>query len=124
MTKTALDQAKALLPRLTYAEAHDLRLAIVDMFDRRTPELYALQIQALLSRPDAKSVFARIHCPSLVLCGREDAWAPSSRHEFMAKMLRHSTFGIIPSCGHMSPLERPRAVSEAFRSWIESMEAR
>jgi pimeloyl-ACP methyl ester carboxylesterase len=106
-------------PRLTDAELIE---PIVDMFERRTPELYASQIQALLSRPDAKSVFARIHCRSLVLCGREDAWAPPSRHEFMAKMLRHSTFGIIPNCGHMSPLERPRAVSEAFRSWIESME--
>lgn len=108
-------------PRLTDAELIE---PIVDMFDRRTPDLYALQIQALLSRPDAKSVFARIHCPSLVLCGREDTWAPPARHEFMAKLLRHSTFGIIPNCGHMSPLERPRAVSEAFRSWIESMEAR
>jgi pimeloyl-ACP methyl ester carboxylesterase len=107
-------------PRLTDAQLIE---PIVDMFDRRTPNLYALQIQALLARPDAKSVFARIHCPSLVLCGREDASAPPSRHESMAKMLRQSTFGVIPQCGHMSPLERPRAVSEAFRSWIESMEA-
>jgi pimeloyl-ACP methyl ester carboxylesterase len=119
MARTWL-QGMVYAPRLTDAELIE---PIVDMFDRRTPDLYALQIQALLSRPDAKSVFARIHCPSLVLCGREDAWAPPSRHEVMAKMLRHSTFGIIPNCGHMSPLERPRAVSEAFRSWIESMEA-
>ena len=34
MTKTALDQIKALLPRLTYAEAHDLRLALAGMFNR------------------------------------------------------------------------------------------
>jgi len=95
---------------------------IVDMFDRRTPDFYALQIQALLHRPDAKQVFAAIHCPSLVLCGRDDLWAPPSRHETMAKMLRHSTFGSIPNCGHMAPLERPRAVNEAFRSWLESME--
>jgi pimeloyl-ACP methyl ester carboxylesterase len=97
---------------------------IVNMFDRRTPDQYARQIQALLSRPDAKLVFARIGCPSLVLCGKDDTWAPPSRHEVMANMLRHcaSTFGVIPNCGHMSPLERPRAVNDAFRSWIESME--
>ena len=97
---------------------------IVEMFQRRTPDFYALQIHALLNRPDAKAVFAGIRCPSLVLCGRDDLWAPPSRHEVMAKMLRHSTFGIIPNCGHMSPVERPRAVNEAFRSWIGSMEAR
>lgn len=108
-------------PRLTEA---DLIEPIVEMFARRTPDLYALQIQALLARPDAKVVFARIRCPSLVLCGSDDTWAPPSRHELMANMLRHSasTFGVIPNCGHMSPLERPRAVNDAFRSWIESME--
>lgn len=108
-------------PRLTEA---DLIEPIVEMFARRTPDLYALQIQALLARPDAKIVFARIRCPSLVLCGSDDTWAPPARHELMANMLRHSasTFGVIPNCGHMSPLERPRAVNDAFRSWIESME--
>ena len=106
-------------PRLTDSELIE---PIVDMFARRTPDLYALQIQALLDRLDAKSVFARIHCPSLVLCGHDDTWAPPSRHEAMARMLRHSTLGIIPQCGHMSPLERPRAVNDAFRSWIASME--
>lgn len=97
---------------------------IVEMFARRTPDMYALQIQALLARPDAKTVFARIRCPSLVLCGSDDTLAPPARHEIMANMLRYcaSTFGVIPNCGHMSPLERPRAVNDAFRSWIESME--
>ena len=108
-------------PRLTEA---DLIEPIVEMFARRTPDLYALQIQALLARPDAKTVFTRIRCPSLVLCGNDDTWAPPARHELMANMLRYctSTFGVIPNCGHMSPLERPRAVNDAFRSWIESME--
>jgi pimeloyl-ACP methyl ester carboxylesterase len=108
-------------PRLTEAELIE---PIVEMFARRTPELYAMQIQALLTRPDAKSVLTRIRCPSLVMCGSDDAWAPPSRHEIMANMLRHSakTFGVIPNCGHMSPLERPRAVNDAFRSWIEAME--
>jgi len=108
-------------PRLTDAELIE---PIVEMFARRTPDLYAMQIQALLARPDAKPVFARIRCPSLVMCGSDDTWAPPARHEIMANMLRHSakTFGVIPNCGHMSPLERPRAVNDAFRSWIEAME--
>jgi pimeloyl-ACP methyl ester carboxylesterase len=113
-------QGMVYAPRLTDSELIE---PIVDMFDRQTPDVYARQIQMLLSRPDAKSVFAGIRCPSLVMCGREDAWAPPSRHEAMAKMLRHSTFAVIPNCGHMCTVERPRAVSEAFRSWIESMPA-
>jgi pimeloyl-ACP methyl ester carboxylesterase len=95
---------------------------ILDMFERRTPDSYALQIKALLRRPDAGPVLTTIQCPTLVLCGREDAWAPPARHEVIAKMIRHSTLEIIPECGHMSPIERPRAVNRAFRRWIESLE--
>ena len=107
-------------PRLT-----DEKLVepILDMFERRTPDLFALQIKALLARPDATPVLPTIRCPTLVLCGREDAWAPPSRHEVMAKMIRHSSLEVIPDCGHMAPLERPEAVSEAFRRWLGSIEA-
>lgn len=94
---------------------------ILDMFERRTPHQFELQIRSLLNRPDAASVFAAIRCPTLILCGREDTWAPPSRHEVMAGMVR-STLEIIPHCGHMSPLERPPAVSDAFRRWVQSME--
>jgi pimeloyl-ACP methyl ester carboxylesterase len=41
----------------------------------------------------------------------------------MASMIRHSTLQIIPECGHMSTLERPQAVNQAFRRWLESIEA-
>jgi pimeloyl-ACP methyl ester carboxylesterase len=97
---------------------------ILDMFERRTPDLFALQIKALLARPDATSVLSSIQCPTLVVCGREDAWAPPSRHDVMAKMIRRSTLEVIPDCGHMSPMERPRAVNAALRKWLESMEAK
>jgi pimeloyl-ACP methyl ester carboxylesterase len=96
---------------------------ILDMFERRTPNLFALQIKALLTRPDATSVLPTLQCPTLVLCGREDAWAPPARHEVMAKLIRHSTLEIVPDCGHMSPMERPQAVNQALRRWLGSIEA-
>jgi pimeloyl-ACP methyl ester carboxylesterase len=107
-------------PRLTDVELIE---PILDMFERRTPNFYELQIQALLARPDATSVVRALQCPTLVLCGDEDLWAPPLRHEAMAKMIRHSTLAIIPECGHMSPMERPEAVNTAFRSWLEAIEA-
>jgi pimeloyl-ACP methyl ester carboxylesterase len=96
---------------------------ILDMFERRTPDQFALQIKALLARPDATSVLSTLQCPTLVLCGREDAWAPPSRHDVMARMIRDSTLEVIPDCGHMSTLERPRAVNQALRRWLESIGA-
>lgn len=107
-------------PRLTDQELVE---PILDMFERRTPDLFAMQIKALLARPDAASVLPTLRCPTLVLCGREDAWAPPSRHDAMAKMIPHSTLEIIPDCGHMAPMERPAAINQALRRWLESIEA-
>jgi pimeloyl-ACP methyl ester carboxylesterase len=107
-------------PRLSDEELVE---PILDMFERRTPELFALQIKALLARPDATSVLPTLQCPTLVLCGREDTWAPPSRHDVMAKMIPHSTLEVIPECGHMSPVECPQAINQAFRRWLESIEA-
>lgn len=105
-------------PRLNDAELIEV---ILGMFERRTPDVYALQIKALLSRPDATSVIRSIACPAIIMCGREDVSAPPSRHEAMARMIRKSTLEIIPDCGHMSPLERPEAVNCALRRWLEAI---
>src|SRR5262245_4951355 len=53
---------------------------ILDMFESKTSEIYAAQTRALIDRPDARRVLNSIRVPSLVLCGREDSWAPVQRH--------------------------------------------
>ena len=58
--------------------------SILDMFSRKTPDVFAAQIKALLERPDATPLLAEIHCPTLVLCGRQDAWSGLNRHEEIA----------------------------------------
>ena len=88
--------------------------AIVDMFERKSPDVFEAQQRALLARPDAAPVLAAIACPTLVLCGREDAWSPPSRHEEMARRIPDSELVIVERCGHMSPMERPEAVSAAL----------
>ena len=92
--------------------------AILDMIERKTPDLYAAQTQALINRPDATPLLARIRCPTLVLCGREDLWSPPRRHEEMRDMIAGSSLTVVPYCGHMSTMERPAAVSEALRGWL------
>jgi len=94
-----------------------LRAAIVDMFGRRTVAHFAAQLQALIERADALPVLSQARCPALVLCGEQDAWAPVSQHQQMAQLLADSVLTVVPQCGHMSPLERPQAVSAALASW-------
>ena len=62
--------------RLTDAPLID---SIVEMLARKSPEIFAGQIKALLRRPDATPMLAAAHCPTLVLCGRDDAWSVARR---------------------------------------------
>jgi pimeloyl-ACP methyl ester carboxylesterase len=91
---------------------------ILDMIAAKSTELYAAQIHALLTRPDASLLLPAIRCPALVLVGREDSWSPVARHEEMAALIPGATLTIVPDCGHMCTLEQPEAVSIAMRAWL------
>ncbi|MGY4831486.1 alpha/beta fold hydrolase [Sphaerotilaceae bacterium SBD11-9] len=91
---------------------------IVAMLARKTPDHYAAQINALLNRPDAEPLLATVRCPTLLLCGRDDAWSPPSRHEHMQQRIAGARLVVIESCGHMSTMEQPEAVSRAFAEWL------
>lgn len=91
--------------------------SVVQMFARRSAEMFAAQIRALLARPDATRLLADIRCPTLVLCGEDDAWAPAARHRDMAAQIPRATLSLIPQCGHMCTLERPEAVTAALLDW-------
>ncbi len=92
--------------------------SIVRMFERRTPELFEAQMNALLGRPDATPVLSRIRCPALFLSGREDGWSTPATHQKMASAVSGGRLVVVPDCGHMSTLEQPAAVSEAMREWL------
>ncbi|HSV47290.1 MAG TPA: alpha/beta hydrolase [Ramlibacter sp.] len=92
--------------------------AILDMVERKTPEIYAAQIEALLNRPDARQVFAAVQCPVLLLCGRQDAWSPLARHEQMKALRPGSELVVIEDSGHMAPMEQPRSVGAALAEWL------
>ena len=101
-------------PRLTDVP---LVTSIVDMMARSTAEVFAAQIRALLGRPDARALLPEVRCPTLVLCGQDDSWAPAPRHREMAAAIPGSTLVLVPECGHMCTMERPEAVTGALLQW-------
>jgi pimeloyl-ACP methyl ester carboxylesterase len=93
--------------------------AIVAMFERRTADIFECQIRALLGRPDATPVLASLALPTLVLCGRQDSWAPLAQHEELAALIpARPPVRVIEDAGHMSTMERPRAVAQALLDWL------
>ena len=117
MQSMAEDWARGMVhpSRLTDAE---LMESIHAMIRRSSPEVFAAQIRALLDRPDRTALLADIAVPTLVLCGRDDAWSPLSRHQDMAGRIRGSRLVDVPACGHMSTMEKPDVVGRALLQWL------
>jgi len=111
--------ARPMIGRSNQADA-DLLARIVGMVGRMSPQIYARQTRALLSRPDAADVLATVACPTLILCGQEDAWSPPERHQRMAEMIPGAQLRLIDRCGHMSMMERPAEVLAALGEWMSA----
>ena len=93
--------------------------SVIEMFTRSSAETFAAQIRALIARPDASALLPGIRCPTLVLCGEQDSWAPAERHREMAAKIPDAQLVLVPECGHMCTLERPEAVTSALVDWYE-----
>ncbi len=110
--------AASWLPPMLHPNHAALLGPLTDMVKRSTPETFANQQRALLDRPDARVALSSIRCPTLVLCGREDAWSPVSQHEEIAAAIPQSNLVIVEDCGHMSTVEQPDAVTKALQDWL------
>jgi pimeloyl-ACP methyl ester carboxylesterase len=118
-------QFKGVTPRLLPLLIHPARLQeealtriVMGMAERVGPEAFLRQQKAIMGRPEGRGDLARIGCPTLVLCGREDALTPLDRHEEMAAAIPGSELVVIEECGHLSTLERPDEVNAAMRRWL------
>ncbi len=92
--------------------------SITEMMTRKTPDIFARQVKALLNRPDASAVLEQIRCPALLITGSEDGWSGPAQHEAMSARIAGSKLVVIPDSGHMSTMEQPAAVSAALREWL------
>jgi pimeloyl-ACP methyl ester carboxylesterase len=93
--------------------------AIVQMFERKSVDIFQRQIKALLTRPDATQVLRQVRVPTLVMAGEFDAWASPQQHQDIADLIpspppMHTVVG----SGHMMMMEKPDAVAALFLDWL------
>ena len=81
-------------------------------------EAFVRQQHAIMSRADSLDLLPVIDCPTLVLCGRQDALTPLARHQEIAAGIKGARLEVIEDCGHLSDLERPAAVNADLRRWF------
>ena len=105
------------------ADGTDKRVLLdlcMDMALTLGAEVFLRQSRALMSRPDQTETLRGARLPALVLCGREDALCPVSRHELMAELIPEATLEVIEGAGHLPTLEQPEQTNAALRRWLEA----
>jgi pimeloyl-ACP methyl ester carboxylesterase len=115
----------SLLPKLLHADhLHDAALVevITAMANSLGREVFLRQQRAILGRIDSRPALAQISCPTLVLCGREDAITPPAVHEEMVAAIADAQLVVIETCGHLSTLEQPQLVSQALEYWLQDLQ--
>lgn len=91
-----------------------------EMAERTGIDAYIRQQNAIIARPDYRTLLPSIACPTLVLCGRQDRLTPIEESEGMAQAIPKAKLVVIEECGHLSTLERPKEVDRAMRSWLST----
>jgi pimeloyl-ACP methyl ester carboxylesterase len=86
-----------------------------------TPRSIAATARGLASRPDRTADLPHISVPTLVLVGADDAITPPDTAREMASALPHATLEIIPSAGHLAPMERPEVVNRAILAFLQTL---
>jgi len=116
---------KGVTPRLLPSLIHENRLqdeslvaAVMAMAERVGKEAFLRQERAILGRSDGGTTLKAVTCPTLVLCGKDDALTPCALHEEMAELIPDARLVVILDCGHLSTMERPEAVSAAMEEWL------
>lgn len=110
-----------MLPFMVHASRLDdapLVAQIRAMAGRVGVTAYLYQQEAVIGRADSRPGLSRIAVPMLVLCGREDALIPLQAHEEMAAGIPGARLEVVEACGHMAPMEQPRAVPAALCRWL------
>src|SRR3989304_2826054 len=80
---------------------------VMAMAERIGRDAFLRQQTAIMARPDGRPLLAHIACPTLILCGRQDALTPLAWHMEMATAIPEAHLVVIEDCGHLAPLERP-----------------
>jgi len=110
-----------LLPLLIHPSQlanRELASTIRKMAKNTGRDAFIRQERAIISRSDSLPLLPRIACPTLVMCGRQDALTPLALHEELSAGISGSRLEIVEECGHLSTMERPAETSAAIGRWL------
>jgi pimeloyl-ACP methyl ester carboxylesterase len=91
---------------------------VVAMCSEIGVEIYKRQEAIATIRPDRRPDLPKIKCPTIVVCGRDDAATPLALSEEIAAAIPGSELIVIEQCGHLVTMERPDETNEILKKWL------
>jgi pimeloyl-ACP methyl ester carboxylesterase len=87
------------------------------MAEANGPEIYEQQQEAIIARPDSRSMLKDIKVPTLIVVGEGDQITPPDAAREMHEGIAGSKLLAVPRAGHLALLEQPEPVRAALRDW-------
>jgi pimeloyl-ACP methyl ester carboxylesterase len=81
-------------------------------------EIYKRQEEIAAIRADRRPDLPKIKCPTIVVCGRDDAATPLFMSEEMAAAIKGSELIVVEQCGHLVTMEKPEETNAILRKWL------
>lgn len=82
-------------------------------------EIYKRQEELAAIRVDRRPDLPRIRCPTVVVCGRDDAATPLFLSEEIAQAIPAASLAVIEQCGHLVTMEKPEETNLILKTWLE-----
>ena len=83
-------------------------------------EIYKRQEELAAIRADRRPDLPRIKCPTIVVCGRDDAALPLFLSEEIAAAIKGSELIVIEQCGHLITMEKPEETNAILKRWLSA----
>ena len=116
--KTMAELAPKLVDGLVGPDADPAGVRLATEVMARVPgETYRRALRAIVGF-DRRAALPAMAVPVLALAGEHDATAPPAVMEKMAQKIPGAEYVLLPGCGHLANLERPRAFDDAVLGWL------
>jgi 3-oxoadipate enol-lactonase len=78
-------------------------------------------LTAMRDRADSTPLLPRIALPTLVVAGSDDQLIPAAEARVMASAIPDAHFALIPSAGHLAPIEQAVNTGRVVREFLDSL---
>lgn len=82
-------------------------------------DIYKRQEELAAVRADRRPDLPKIKCPTIVVCGRDDAATPLFLSEEMVKAIPAAALVVIEQCGHLITMEKPEETNLILSTWLK-----